>query len=263
LLVALPFAGARKQRQDNLNDSDSKFVTEQVHEGAFFVIEVHTSVEGFVSVVFFRSRDQELLFLWAEEIDRYSRACQHINSLISNSAFQRAQKAVGLWYASDPVQIAVAILIFGNFIANAAQSELVDIFKSQFILNVLYGMAEKNVPYEMAIGLTFENCFQLPKPGTAEDRFFSHLDLAFTYLFTAELAVNLLANWYVCLHVYVHVCSYICIFVCVFVCLYVCLSVCIFVCMYAVLPYLFVWDNSNLGYCRCAQMARSHAHHSE
>ena len=77
-------------------------------------------------------------------------------------------------------------------------------------------------------------------PGTAEDRFFGHLDLAFTYLFTAELAVNLLANWYVCLHVYVHVCLYVCIFVCVFVCLYICLSVCIFVCMYAVLPYLFV-----------------------
>ena len=36
----------------------------------------------------------------------------------------------------------------------------------------------------------------LPEAGTNEDIFFSRLDLAFSYLFTIELLVNLLANWY-------------------------------------------------------------------
>ena len=40
---------------------------------AFYVMEVHTSVDGFSSVFFFRSRDQELLFRWAEEIERWER----------------------------------------------------------------------------------------------------------------------------------------------------------------------------------------------
>ena len=142
--------------------ADKLLVQEDVPDAdSFYVMEIHAaSGDGCTSVIWFRASNQELLFHWAEEINRYARAGKHVQSLLSKSAFQRMQDVVRAWYISNPVQILVAILIFANFIINAAQSEL------------------------------------LPEPGTSEDMFFTMFDNFFTACFTAELIVNLVANWF-------------------------------------------------------------------
>ena len=112
------------------------------------------------SVLFFRSQDLDLLCDYATNIDKYSRACMHIHKIRTTPAFDRYQEALRIWYASDPVQIVVAILIVANFLANAAQTEM------------------------------------LPDVGSKADNVFSAMDLAFTYIFIVELAINLSANWF-------------------------------------------------------------------
>ena len=61
---------------------------------------------------------------FAEEVDRYRRACKHINARVTQPAAERLQQRVRDAYNSRPAQIVVALLIFANFSANAAQSEM-------------------------------------------------------------------------------------------------------------------------------------------
>jgi hypothetical protein len=136
------------------------FVPDEEESAEYFVMEIHTCVEGFWSVFFFRSRDKDLLFRYAQEINRYSRACLHVYCVLSKSSIQRAQEALRAWYASDPIQIVVAVLIVANFLANAAQTEI------------------------------------LPSKEDKAYQLFQDMDLFFTYVFTVELAVNLAANWF-------------------------------------------------------------------
>mmetsp|Transcript_21259 Transcript_21259/g.48808 ORF Transcript_21259/g.48808 Transcript_21259/m.48808 type:complete len:579 (-) Transcript_21259:171-1907(-) len=73
--------------------------------------------------------------------------------------FREWQQYVRNIYTSTPCQVLVAILIFGNFAANATQFQLV------------------------------------PKEGSSEETLFFIIDLIFSVLFTLELAVNLFAHW--------------------------------------------------------------------
>ena len=107
-----------------------------------------------------RSADVDMLCKYAEVIQKYSQACKHINAIITKPVVEQWQENVSAFYESNPVQILVAVLIFANFIANAAQSEL------------------------------------NPPDNTRGSDFFGALDVAFTYIFTVELVVNLLANWF-------------------------------------------------------------------
>ena len=61
---------------------------------------------------------------FAEEVDRYRRACKHVNARVTQPVSERLQQRVRETYDSRASQIVVAVLIFANFSANAAQSEM-------------------------------------------------------------------------------------------------------------------------------------------
>ena len=78
--------------------------------------------------------------------------------LVPVSRLEKLRLAVGKFYASDPVQLLIAVIIVINFLCNAVEAEL------------------------------------LPPEGSKEDHVLETLDKIFVALFTIELGVNMFAN---------------------------------------------------------------------
>lgn len=79
-------------------------------------------------------------------------------TLVPVSRLQKLRVAVGSVYASDPVQLFVAVVIVINFMCNAVEAEL------------------------------------LPQEGSQEDNVLEAFDRVFVALFTIELGINMFAN---------------------------------------------------------------------
>ena len=106
----------------------------------------------------FRARSQEEKEDWIREIKSAVHRGRQ-KRLAQASILQRIQRSARRVYASSPFQSLVAVLIIANFIANAAQSEL------------------------------------QPDAGSSQERIFSYIDMAFTFIFLLELLINLTAHW--------------------------------------------------------------------
>ncbi|EKX39507.1 hypothetical protein GUITHDRAFT_114473 [Guillardia theta CCMP2712] len=127
-----------------------------------FTFEVHTreESESCGRVYVFRSFDEKETDDWVKMIDEQAKLSMDSALHDRLGEFERMRYKIAMFYDSNPVQSVVAFLITINFLANAAQSEL------------------------------------LPKEGSSMANFFAVLDDLFTILFTIELGLNLISHWF-------------------------------------------------------------------
>ena len=91
-----------------------------------FAFEVQTEDDGYNSgrSYYFGTRDKEERGLWISRLQDAIIACKKKKLAEESTAFDIAQIRCKRFYNSDFLQGIVAFLIFGNFVANVAQSEM-------------------------------------------------------------------------------------------------------------------------------------------
>jgi len=109
---------------------------------------------------FFRCQDKDQALGLVKDMGIFKEEHRRIEASSSTPWWRVQQAKIAKVYASNPVQIAVAVLIFSNFLANAAQSEM------------------------------------LPEDDSDAYVLFQRIDDFFTWIFFFEILLNLSANWF-------------------------------------------------------------------
>uniref|UniRef100_A0A7S0QNQ4 EF-hand domain-containing protein n=1 Tax=Cryptomonas curvata TaxID=233186 RepID=A0A7S0QNQ4_9CRYP len=157
----LPGLGEQNESKGQWNQNSAWYSIKE-QDRNIFAFEVQTTDHGYNSgrSYYFGTRSKEERGLWVSKMQDTITASKLKRQAEENSRWTLAQIHCKRFYDSDFLQGCVAFLIFSNFVANVAQSEL------------------------------------QPIAGSFADSSFTNVDTFFTAIFALELCVNLFANWF-------------------------------------------------------------------
>ncbi len=121
----LPGLGEQSASKGQWNQNSAWYSIKE-QDRSIFAFEVQTTDHGYNSgrSYYFGTRTKEERGLWVSKMQESITACKLKRQAEENSRWILAQILCKRFYDSDFLQGCVAFLIFGNFVANVAQSEL-------------------------------------------------------------------------------------------------------------------------------------------